>query len=72
MAYSNGAGGVRQIWGNGADLDIGGAVTSAVALVEAETGSTWTFARGVDNALWLNVAPAGGPSSWGRIGGILG
>jgi peptidoglycan/xylan/chitin deacetylase (PgdA/CDA1 family) len=68
IAVSNGSG-VRQIWGNGSVLDIGGRVTSAVALVERGT-STSTFARGTDNALWVNVATAGG-SSWRRIGGTL-
>jgi peptidoglycan/xylan/chitin deacetylase (PgdA/CDA1 family) len=70
IAYSSGAG-VRQIWANGAVLDIGGAVTSAVAMQEFGGTSTWTFARGTDNALWLNVATSGGSSSWVRIGGTL-
>jgi hypothetical protein len=69
VAVSNGAG-VRQIWGNGAVVDIGGAVTSAVALAEAGGTSVWTFARGTDNALWFNVATPGG-SSWQRVGGTL-
>jgi hypothetical protein len=69
VAYSNGAG-VRQIWGNGTVVDIGGAVTSAVALVESGTTTTTTFARGTDNALWVNVATTAG-SSWQRIGGVL-
>jgi hypothetical protein len=70
IAVSSGTG-VRQIWGNDTVLDIGGIVTSAVALVEAGGTSTWTFARGTDSALWLNVANAGGLSSWQRIGGVL-
>ena len=46
-------------------------MTSAVALVESGSTSIWTFARGADNALWVNLATAGGPSSWGRVGGVL-
>jgi hypothetical protein len=70
VASSSGVG-IRQLWGNGAVVDIGGAVTSAVALQEFGGNSTWTFARGTDNALWLDVATAGGSSSWMRIGGAL-
>jgi peptidoglycan/xylan/chitin deacetylase (PgdA/CDA1 family) len=70
VAISNGPG-VRQIWGNGTLVDIGGAVTSAVALQEVGTNQTWTFARGTDNALWLNVATAGSSSTWLRIGGTV-
>ena len=55
VAYSEGVG-VRQIWGDGTVLDIGGVVTSAPALAEAGSTSTWTLARGADDALWLNVA----------------
>jgi peptidoglycan/xylan/chitin deacetylase (PgdA/CDA1 family) len=64
--------GVRQVWGNGSVHDIGGVVTSAVALAEAGATTTWTFARGSDNALWANRATAAGGSSWQRIGGALG
>jgi peptidoglycan/xylan/chitin deacetylase (PgdA/CDA1 family) len=70
LAVSNGAG-VRQIWGNGGVVDIGGGVTSAVALQEVGTTQTWTFARGTDNALWFNVTTVGVSSSWLRIGGVV-
>ena len=70
VAYSEGVG-VRQIWGDGTVLDIGGVVTSAPALAEAGSTSTWTLARGADGALWVNVAASGGPPSWQRVGGAL-
>jgi peptidoglycan/xylan/chitin deacetylase (PgdA/CDA1 family) len=70
VAYSSGAG-VRQIWANGTAMDVGGAVTSAVALTENGVNSTWTFARGTDNALWLDVATSAGSTFWVRIGGTL-
>ena len=72
VAYSNGVG-VRQIWANQQVIDIGGWVTSAVALVEWPGGtSTWTLARGTDQALWVNFASgAGASSAWYRVGGIL-
>ena len=69
VAYSSGVG-VRQVWDSGTAFDIGGAVTSAVALAEFGT-TTWTFARGTDNALWLNVATSAGSTFWVRIGGTL-
>lgn len=64
--------GVRQVWANGSVHDIGGVVTSAVALAEAGNTTTWTFARGSDNALWANRATSSGGSSWQRVGGALG
>jgi peptidoglycan/xylan/chitin deacetylase (PgdA/CDA1 family) len=70
VAYSEGVG-VRQIWGDGTVLDLGGVVTSAPALAEAGSTSTWTLARGADGALWVNVAASGGPPSWQRVGGAL-
>lgn len=70
LAFSSGAG-VRQVWANGTAFDIGGAVTSAVALAEFGGTTTWTFARGTDNALWLDVATAAGSTYWVRIGGTL-
>ena len=70
VAYSSGAG-VRQIWANGTAIDIGGAVSSSVALTENGVNSTWTFARGTDNALWLDVATSAGSTFWVRIGGTL-
>ena len=62
---------MRQVWGNGTAVDIGGVVTSAVALTEIGSTTTWTFARGTDNALWFNVATAGSRPFWKRIGGTL-
>jgi SpoIID/LytB domain protein len=71
LAYSSGSG-VRQIWGNGTTVNIGGTVTSGLALVEFGSTSTWTLARGADNALWLNIVTASGASStWSRVGGVL-
>jgi hypothetical protein len=72
VAYSNGVG-VRQIWAGGQVIDVGGWVTSAPALVEWPGGtSTWTLARGTDNALWVNfTSGAGASSAWYRVGGIL-
>ena len=72
VALSSGAG-VRQIWGDGKEIEVGGSVTSAVALVEWPGGtSTWTLARGVDQALWVNMlSDAGASSAWFRVGGIL-
>jgi SpoIID/LytB domain protein len=71
VAYSSGSG-VRQIWGGGQVVNIGGAVTSGLALVELGTTSTWTFARGTDAALWLNIVTGSGASSaWFRVGGAM-
>ena len=70
VAYSEGVG-VRQIWGDGTVLDIGGVVTSAPALAEAGSTSTWTLGRGADGALWVNAAASDGPPSWQRVGGAL-
>ena len=54
-------------------IDIGGVITSAVALVEWPGGtSTWTFARGTDRALWVNfLGGSGASSAWYRLGGVL-
>lgn len=72
VATGNGTGGVRETWGIGPVVDIGGLVTSAVALSEFGTTEVWAFARGSDNALWWNVvAGSGASSSWRRIGGTL-
>jgi SpoIID/LytB domain protein len=71
VGYSSGSG-VRQIWGTGEVVNIGGAVTSGLALVEFGTTSTWTLARGTDRALWLNIVTGSGASStWYRVGGVL-
>ena len=72
VAYSSGAG-VRQIWADGREIDVGGSITSAVALVEWPGGtSTWTLARGVDQALWVNLlSDAGASTAWFRVGGVL-
>jgi SpoIID/LytB domain protein len=71
VAYNNGPG-VREIWGASLVVDIGGIVTSSVALVEWDGSSVWALARGADNQLWLNVVTdSGGSSTWSRVGGIL-
>jgi hypothetical protein len=73
VATSNGTGGIRETWGTGPVVDVGGGVTSAVALVEPSATTVWAFARGTDNALWWNVASGSGSSStWRLIGGALG
>jgi SpoIID/LytB domain protein len=70
-AYSNGQG-VRVDWGGGRVQDIGGTVTSAVALAGIGPSEVWAFARGSgDSALWLNVA-TGTTSRWHKLGGALG
>jgi hypothetical protein len=72
LALGSGAG-IRQVWPGGAVVDLGGIVTSAPALVQQDAATVWTFARGSDQALWLNVATGSGASStWRRIGGVLG
>jgi SpoIID/LytB domain protein len=71
LATSNGLG-IRQTWNDGTVVDLGGGVTSSVAVVEWGSSSTWTFARGQDEALWLNIeSDPAAPSSWFRIGGRL-
>lgn len=71
LGYTSGSG-VRQVWGNGTVVNLGGVVTSGLALVEFGTTSTWTLARGTDGALWLNVVTGSGTSSaWYRVGGTL-
>ena len=71
VALSDGPG-VRQVWKDGTVVKLGGGVTSSVAVVEWGTSSTWTFARGQDEALWVNIeSDPNTPSSWYRIGGRL-
>jgi hypothetical protein len=64
--------GLRQLRGNGTTVALGGVVTSAPAMVERADGSVWTFARGTDQALWLDVVPASGTGGvWSKVGGRL-
>ena len=71
VAGSNGPG-IRQVWGDGQIVDIGGGVSSTVAMVEWATSSTWTFARGTDGALWINMlSDPSQPSTWYLIGGAI-
>jgi SpoIID/LytB domain protein len=71
VAASNGPG-IRQVWADGHVLDIGGSVTSSIAMVEFGTAETWTFARGSDGSLWVNmVTDPAAPSAWYLIGGQL-
>jgi hypothetical protein len=71
VAGSNGPG-IRQVWGDGRIVDIGGGVSSTVAMVEWGTSSTWTFARGTDGALWINMlSDPSQPSTWYLIGGAI-
>ena len=71
MATGNGVGGVRETWGTGQVLDIGGHVTSAVALAETSATEVWAFARGTDNALWWAVTSSSGTTTWRLVGGTL-
>jgi hypothetical protein len=71
VATSNGPG-IRQVWADGRVIDIGGSVTSSVALVEFGTTGVWTFARGSDGGLWVNmVTDPAAPSTWYLVGGQL-
>ena len=71
LGVSNGAG-VRQIWGDGRVVELGGSVTSAIAIIEEGVSQTWTFARGSDGALWFNrVTDPAAPGRWAKIGGQL-
>lgn len=57
---------------SGQDVFLGGRTTSAVSMVAWGDGSIWTFARGTDGRLWLNVASATGSRvDWYSIGGQL-
>ncbi|UOY02509.1 SpoIID/LytB domain-containing protein [Blastococcus sp. PRF04-17] len=70
LAVSNGQS-VREVWGDGRVVDVGGTATSAVALTEQGTGEVWAFVRGRDNALWVNITD-GATSTWRSAGGLLG
>jgi hypothetical protein len=71
-ATGNGTGGIRETWGTGPVVDIGGRITSGIALAEFGTTEVWAFARGGDNRLWWNVVTgSGASSSWRPVGGIL-
>jgi SpoIID/LytB domain protein len=71
VATSNGPG-IRQVWADGRVIDIGGSVTSSVALVEFGATGVWTFARGSDGGLWVNmVTDPAAPSTWYLVGGQL-
>lgn len=62
---------VRLFWSaHDEGAEVGGIVTSSLALVQNGTTSLWTFGRGADNALWLNVLTTTG-WTWSRIGGVL-
>ncbi|WP_324276180.1 hypothetical protein [Blastococcus brunescens] len=69
VGYATGSG-VRQRWADGRLVPLGGAVTSALGLVEFGPSTTWTFARGTDNALWVNVFTGTG-GTWRKIGGVV-
>jgi hypothetical protein len=73
QAWPNGRNGIRQEReATTTSVDLGGVATSTVAMVELGDGHFWTFTRGSDNALWLNIAtPSGGSSAWYRVGGYL-
>ena len=66
-------GAVRQYrQDSGQDVRLGGRTTSVVSMVTWTDGSIWTFARGADGALWLNIANAAATRvDWYRIGGQL-
>lgn len=70
-AWPNGSGGIQQVRGTGAKIDIGGGINSAVAVVEMADGGFWTFGRGTDGALWVNKADAAGNNTWQKVGGYL-
>jgi SpoIID/LytB domain protein len=71
-AWPNGSGGIRQEReATSLAVDLGGGINSAVAMVELADGSFWTFGRGNDNALWLNVAGPTGTNAWVQIGGFI-
>lgn len=71
-AWPNGHGGVTQEReATGLTVDIGGGITSVPALVELRDGNFWTFVRGLDNALWVNMSSPTGTNAWYRIGGYL-
>jgi SpoIID/LytB domain protein len=72
-AWPNGQNGIRQEReATSTSVDLGGVPTSTVAMVELGDGHFWTFTRGLDNALWLNIAtPSGGTSAWYKVGGYL-
>jgi GH25 family lysozyme M1 (1,4-beta-N-acetylmuramidase) len=69
VAYGSSAG-VQQRRADGRAVNLGGVVTSGLALAESGTTSVWTLARGADNALWVNVS-SGSTSTWSRVGGAL-
>ena len=72
LAVGSGSG-LRQVWPGGRVVDLGGIVTSAPAVAGVAATSAWTFARGADQALWVDVVTGSGASSaWSRIGGVLG
>ncbi|WP_369140017.1 SpoIID/LytB domain-containing protein [Modestobacter versicolor] len=71
-AWPNGRGGVLQVRdATGLTVDLVGGISSSVAMVEMGDGSFWTFARGTDNALWVNQAAPNGASSWTKVGGYI-
>jgi SpoIID/LytB domain protein len=71
-AWPNGKGGIRQERdATSLDVDLGGGINSAVAMVELADGTFWTFGRGNDNALWLDVADPSGNSAWVLVGGYI-
>ena len=52
-------------------VDLKGVPTSMVSMVDLGGGWFWTFCRGLDNALLLNVAGPDGTNTWYSVGGYL-
>lgn len=72
VTVNTATGSLFQTRASGNQLSLGGQATSATATVEWPDGTVWTFVRGTDFALWLNVTDsAGSGSSWRYVGGRL-
>ncbi len=56
-------------WGTWSGL--GGTATSDPAIVATGNGTVWVFARGVDDALWLQSSSGGTWGGWQSLGGSL-
>jgi hypothetical protein len=54
-------------WAQGRGWDVAGLLLTLHSGLLELASHEWS----ADAALWLNVANAGGPSSWQRIGGVL-
>jgi hypothetical protein len=72
VTVNTASGSLLQTRASGAQLALGGQATSATATVEWSDGTVWTFVRGTEFALWLNITnPGGTASSWMYVGGRL-